>query len=206
MADPFDYQSAIRNRLILLIGKIDPAGVRFRPGTTETAGDTSKSGVRGRTAAKVTPNYFPVVEVFDGRTTDDMYANVETVGLNDRDGQLFPNEIVPVTQEMFVRVTHANENQTRNAAEDRLIAEALRAGGRQLANPDVPDSELQFVNAWGPLTWDRPAPRWIKKDIRRVSLGTLSVVCDVTLSELAGVAAAPMGVARRGVREPVYEA
>lgn len=205
MAEPFDFQSALRDRLILLIGKIDPTGVKFRPGTTEQAGDPSKAGVRGRTSGKANANYFPVVEVFDGRTTDDMYATIETVGLNDRSG-VFPDEIIPVTQEMFVRVTHVAENQTKNAAEDRLIAEALRRGGRQLANPDVPGSELRFVNAWGPLVWDRPAPRWIKKDIRRVSLGTLSVVCDLTLAELAGNAAAPMMAARRGVREPVYEA
>jgi hypothetical protein len=192
MPTPFDYQTTVRNRLIALIAAIDPGGVKFRPGTTETPGDATKAGVRGRTAGKVTKPFFPTVEVLDGRSVDDAYNTIDTIGGEDRDPAAFPHDVVPIRQEYFVRVTHADENQARNAAEDRLIAEALRAGGRQLANPATPNSALSFVVKWGPLDFDRPAPRWIKRDVRRQSIATVPVEIELKVGELSGALPAPV--------------
>jgi hypothetical protein len=192
MPTPFDYQTPIRNRMIVLIGAIDPAGQRFRPGTTETANDTTKSGVRGRTAGKVTKPFFPTVEVLDGRTIDDAYNTIETIGGNDRDPTVSPEDVVPIRQEFFVKVTHADENQTRNATECRLIAEALRAGGRQLANPTTPNSALPYVVKWGPIDFDRMPPRWIKRDVRRQSIASVNVEIELKVGELSGALPAPV--------------
>jgi hypothetical protein len=175
----FDYITAIRDRLLLLLERHAPTAA-IRVGNKSRIGDTSRLGL-GHKPRTGQPADFPelVVKASDG--SDAAFSDAQTFG--DEEDDATSDWPAVVSQSFEITVTHEALNQDANNAIDLEVVRALRKGRARLKDPNTVGSSLAYVMGWGPVT-SRRTEEDVKGTTRAVTRFTVPVSIQLAESEL----------------------
>lgn len=181
----FDHISTVRNRYLALLNADVSAGgtaSMLRAANKPKANDNRDYGVKAKSQVGIASD-FPFLDILYGDGDDELFAlaDASQVPLDFGDGD--DNQEFAVMQEFVFRVIHRAMNDEVTTLEARKVVEAIRAGGRQMAIPGTPGSELAFVLSQGPATIRR-TPEWIMEGARYVHRITIPVRMVLLQSEV----------------------
>jgi hypothetical protein len=175
MIQAWNYIADVRNRLLALI--------HYRRNLNNFVSINNVAKVHdadyvpllsGKPSAR-TAGDFPQIDVAYGDGTDPLLANIQTIGLE-------PEDTVELYNDFAVVMTFEGRQYDANAQTELEVMSALRAGGRQLALPSLPDSALDYVVRWGDARIRRQ-PRKAYKAVRMESRAVIRVYMEIMGSE-----------------------
>jgi hypothetical protein len=175
----------VKDRLLTLLRRRDPAFLLFRIANTEAPADVTRRGVNAVKAGLV--NEYPRVTIDAADVSTDTYATEDATidQFSDHDDHENDTEF-SYAQDYELIAVHEGVSDRKNSRTDLNIVAALLAGGPKLEDPGTADSALEYVYSWRYTS--RRRKQWDGPTIRAVTIFTITVNMVLRRSEILSIA------------------